>query len=124
MRHRKIDADISELRLLEIADSPPQVDTTDLLEDLLLDAGVAPSKVPAMVERLETVLDDMALREAGLLVAAIAARLEGCTAAVALRRVLVGDHGESLEEAAQRAGVAKQSLHEMQRKIAARVLPT
>ncbi len=103
-----------------------ELTAAEQIEDALVEGGLPPAAVPACVARLEEIANDLAIGRAADFVGCMVRALDGTAAGVALSRAILGSGGETVRDAAVRAGVSHPALIKSQRKISARLggLPT
>lgn len=89
--------------------------------DTLIGCAVPISAAHIAAESIEGLIDQEARRRAGEAFRLIASKLEGSAAAVALRRVLLGDDSQSQREAAAEAGCSRAAIVKQEAKIRQRI---
>ena len=105
-------------QLVPIAPVPEPTDD-DLLNELLAELGVTPTRSQRMLA--DAVLTSIALRRASDALGALLIRLDGTAAGVALRRALLGDGGLSLRDEAERIGCSHVTIFKHEAKIRQRL---
>jgi hypothetical protein len=93
----------------------------EMIEDALVEGGLPPAAVPACVARIEEIANDLAMTHAAEFVAHLVRSLAGTSAAIALQRAILGSGGESIRDAADRAGVSSTAVFKQEQKIRARL---
>ena len=102
MRHTKLAADISDVHSLEIAAPEPTMSELEQVEIALEEAGFTLSQASRAAEALESTIERIAIERAAETIRHLLLRLGNTSAGIALQRVILGDQGESLREAAAR----------------------
>jgi hypothetical protein len=101
---------------------PDAVDGPDeRLRGILVEAGVTPSALDEVVEQIDGVAHSLAITYAATRMLDVMQWLDGSHAGVALKRVLIGDGGKSLRQAAKDVGISAPGLLKLERKIKARI---
>jgi hypothetical protein len=116
MRHRRAKDPEAVFRRLQAIETPPAD-----VRALLADAGFSEDGTEEMAEQLDAIIAAEAVRGASAMLRHLLYALDGTAAGVALQRVILGDQGESLRDAASRAGKSHVALHKHERQVRERL---
>lgn len=120
-RHRAVlDADLRDVPEAADVAAPQAVNVAELIEDTLLDGQHPLDNLHRTLQELEALIVTEANRRAGATIAELLHKLPGPTGE-ALRRVVLGDRGESLRDAAKRVGCSHVSLIRAEHRIRRRL---
>ena len=109
-RHRRIAADVADLRALAAPAITAAADSElGELEDLLREAGINPR--PELLARLDVLLNRIAFTRCAEALRHIVRSLERSPAGIALERALLGTAGRSLADDAKEVGCSRQNIH-------------
>jgi hypothetical protein len=113
----------TELRFKTAWVRSPEKEPTaaEQIEDALVEGGLPPAAVPGCVARIEEIANDLAMTHAAEFVAHVLKSLDGTAAAISLQRAILGSGGESIRDAADRAGVSSTAVFKQEQKIRARL---
>ncbi len=101
----------------EVAPEPQSTDI-ELLEDIVLDMHGQPT--PDGLSALESVVDELSIRRAAVLVRSLIRKLGDCAAGHALQRLITGERN-GLTEAAKSVGCSKAAILKAEKVILRRV---
>ena len=113
----------TELRFKTAWVRSPEKEPTaaEQIEDALVEGGLPPASVPACVARIEQIANDLAMTHAAEFVAYLVKSLDGTSAGIALSRAVLGSGGETVRDAAARAGTSHVAVLKQEAKIRARL---
>lgn len=86
------------------------------IEEMLYQCGLPANSTAVMA--IDKAIDERALRRAGEAIRQFALKLpKNCAASIAMRRVLIGDGGESLRDEAKASGVSHVAIFKAEKRI-------
>ena len=120
-RHRRVAADVADLRGLATPTTAPAAADSELgeLEDALRESGINPR--PELLARLDGLLNRIAFTRCAEALRHVVRALESTPAGKALERALLGNDGRSLADDAKAVRCTRQNLHAHEKKVAGRL---
>ena len=120
-RHRKLNADVADLKSIEAppAAMPPDDQERAELEAVLLECGFSPTQ--ELLDRLDALTNRISFRRTSETLRHVIRSLEATPAGRALERALLGSDGRTFAADAKEAGCTRQNLQKTEAKLRRRL---